>query len=415
LTGVVNKLLRLGVSESQPEHEQRLIRTVNFLNLVVALGLAAGFTNYFILGSDFPFPAVSSFFTLAILSLFLSRFGHTRSAFLLFTLNVNLSVFFISEYYPSGAGAYLYYYPLIVSIVLLNNPSIRDKLSIIHIAVCGLFFAGTLWLEFPALRVNTLDEGQVKMLWYYNVIISTVITAILSLLLTRVITRQNREIMAQNSDLLATREVVNASLKEKEVLLAELHHRVKNNLAIISGLLNLQEDATENEEVRRIIGESRTRIMSMAMVHSLLYENQDLKRISLDKYAARLISELFNSYSLLRTVDIREDYDDVVLTVGKSIPLGLILNEIVTNSIKYAYRAMPKGGGLFEISIRKTDDGRIRVTLKDNGVGFSEDYDALSSNRSLGIYLIRTLTVQLEGEVRFLNEGGAKVELVFPA
>lgn len=411
---LVQKLLQLGVMPSQSDHEQRLIRTVNFLNLVVAVSLAIGFTNYFFLGTEFPLPFVSTFFLLSLVSLFLSFRHRTRSSFVLFTLNVNLSIFFINEYYPAACGAYLFYYPLIVSVVLLNNPSIKDPLSVVHLVMCLLFLTTSLIVEFPELRVAGLSEEQQEMLWYYNLLISAAITTVLSVLLTRVISRQTREIVQQHDSLLHAKELVDASLKEKELLLAELHHRVKNNLAIIAGLLNLQEDATANEEARRIISDSRTRIMSMAMVHRMLYENQDLKRIRLSRYTSELVYELFNSANLLKTVEVDEAYDDIVLPVNKSIPLGLILNEIVTNTIKYAFRGMKRGEGRLTIRIREAAGGHVEMTVKDNGRGFATGQDFAQGNYSLGLYLIRTLTEQLDGDVRFSNENGAKVEIVFP-
>lgn len=377
----------------------------------MVLFLAIGFTNYFIIKENFPVLPVSTFFFAALLSLYLNKIQKINASFLLFTINLNLSIFFINKYYPFEVSAYLFYFPLIVSVVLLNNPSIRDKKSLLHFSICVIFFVSNLLTDFPDFQLKSLTAEQMKLLWYYNLIMAASVTGLLSFLLTRIIYIQNREIIIQNEDLKKAKEAINASLKEKEVLLAELHHRVKNNLAIISGLLNLQEDATINAEARQIISDSKTRIMSMALVHKMLYENNELKRINMGKYTAELIYELFYSYNLLKKVVLKEDYDQVILPVNKSIPLGLILNEVVTNSIKYAFKNLTTTG-VFTISI-KLINNNVCVLIRDNGPGFTKDFNSETETLSLGIYLIKTLTGQLDGEVRFSNDHGAKIELSF--
>lgn len=407
-----NNLLAYGIEEEQSPHDQRKIKTLNFLNLIILLFLLVGFTNYFIIPEEFFFLPHITFFTLALISLYLNKRKRIRDAFVLFTLNVNLSVFYINQYYPLEVGAYLFYFPLIVSIVLLSNPSFKDRYSLLHMAICVVFFTANLCVDFPEFELKTLTAEQIKTLWYYDLVISAVITGILSFLLTRLITNQNNEIIAQNANLKKAKETVNTSLKEKEILLAELHHRVKNNLAIISGLLNLQEDATSNMEAKQILGDSKSRIMSMALVHKMLYENTELKSISFDKYASELVYELFNTYNLTRNVVITEDYDKILLPVSKSVPLGLVLNEIVTNSIKYVFKYSERNKGQFFISLKHSGE-KVKLVVKDNGKGFPDDFNPDSETVSLGIYLIKTLTEQIDGTVRFSNDSGAKIELDF--
>lgn len=374
--------------------------------------LLVGFTNYLFLKADFTLVYSCIFILLSTLSLVLNKFEKNNLAFLIFTLNANLSIFFINKIYPIESGAYLFYFPLIVSVVLLNNPSLKDKYSLIHFSVCVLFFSANLFLDFDEIKVRNLNPEKIKLLWYYDLIISTIITGVLSFLLTRIIYTQNKEILLQNSDLQKAQETVTASLKEKEVLLAELNHRVKNNLAIISGLLNLQESSIDNEEAKKILHDSRTRIMSMALVHKMLYENPELKNIQIAKYTSGLLAELLYSYNITKNIKLIEDYDDIRLPVSKSVPLGLILNEIITNSIKYAFTHNHIVPRVFEISI-KQDGDRVILLAKDNGQGFSKDFNLENESHSLGIFLIKTLVEQIEGRVEFLNENGAKIRLEF--
>lgn len=403
--------MNYGIEESQSAHDQRRIKAANLLNLVIIGSLLIGLTNYFFLKSDFAFGPVTTFLCLATLSLYLSRIRHTQWAFALFTFNANLSIFFVNEYYPVETGAYLYYFPVIVSVVLLVNPSFRDKFSILHFSICVIFIVASFTIDVPEWKIKHLTPESAKILWVYDMVIAMGITALIGFMLTRLILKQNHEIVTRNEDLMKTRADIDNSLKEKEVLLAELHHRVKNNLAIISGLLSLQEAAVSNPEALQIIGDTRHRIMSMAMVHKLLYKNQNLKSIDIGQYSSELVSGLFRSARLTHQVSITERYDRIMLPVDKSIPLGLILNEIVTNSIKYAYLE-PVTTPSFSISIRTTGAG-VEVVALDSGNGFALDMNHHENSTSLGIYLIKSLTEQIDGTVHFSNAPGARIVLNF--
>lgn len=404
--------MNFGVTSAQNSHEIRRIKTVNLINLIMIFFLLIGFTNYFFLKADFTLVYSCIFISLAILSLILNKFQKNNLAFIIFTLNANLSIFFINKIYPIESGAYLFYFPLIVSVVLLNNPSLKDRYSLIHFTVCIVFFVANLVLDVELIHVMNLTAEKIKLLWYYDLIISAIITGVISFLLTRLIHDQNKEILLQNTGLQKAQETVTASLKEKEVLLAELNHRVKNNLAIISGLLSLQESSIHTEDAKKVLHDSRARIMSMALVHKMLYENPELKNIQIAKYSSDLLAELLNSYNITKNYDLKEDYDDIRLPVNKSIPLGLILNEIITNSIKYAFKRGQSEAWVFDISI-KQNGGQIILVAKDNGPGFTKDFNLENESHSLGIFLIKTLVEQIEGQVMFSNENGAKISLEF--
>lgn len=379
--------------------------------MVVILSTLASFANYFFLDQDYLLLPVAAVLLMAAFSLFLSWKGKTESSFVFLIAYVNITIFFYSKLHGFGAGHYLYFFPLIVSVALLTNHTFPRKRTFIQLGICLLFLLATILLPVPALDLQLTAE-KTQYLLKYNLAIAVLSSILLSFILARVIADQNEAMHKQTNDLLKTREEVRLSLKEKEILLAELHHRVKNNLAIISGLLNLQDDATDNEEAKRIIGESKTRIMSMALVHRMLYENSELKSLDLGKYSTELIRELFNSYNLTRYVDIREDCDNIILPVNKSIPLGLILNEIVTNSIKYVFRFRREKKGELFISLKQKQN-QVELIVKDNGEGFPPHFNPDDENLSLGIYLIKTLCEQIDGRVGFSNDDGARIQLNF--
>ncbi len=189
-------------------------------------------------------------------------------------------------------------------------------------------------------------------------------------------------------------EQLKKSLKEKEVLLSEIHHRVKNNLAVISGILQLQVFETDNEEVNKALTESQTRIQSMSLVHEMLYQSETLAFIDYRTYVHDLMQAI-SSMHINESKDIvfKTDIDSISLDINQAIPCSLLLNEIIVNSYKHAFSDIEKG----EIKvIMKEKDAIINLTVEDNGIGV-EDGNVESAG-SLGSTLIKTLTAQLNGK-----------------
>jgi two-component sensor histidine kinase/PAS domain-containing protein len=194
-----------------------------------------------------------------------------------------------------------------------------------------------------------------------------------------------------------TDEKIRASLKEKEVLLKEIHHRVKNNLQIISSLLFLQASRTEHPGAVSALQESRARIKSMALIHERLYASPNLASIDMSEYTRNLVSDLQHTYrtedSLVRfTLDL----EDIPLGITEAIPCGLIINELVSNALKYAF---PKGKeGEIAIHLRRAGTSQVTLTVSDNGIGFPENVEFRKSP-SLGLTLVNALVDQLDGTI----------------
>ncbi|WP_255503731.1 sensor histidine kinase [Methanothermobacter sp. KEPCO-1] len=213
-------------------------------------------------------------------------------------------------------------------------------------------------------------------------------------------------IVASLVDVTDIREAEEEILREKEVLLREIHHRVKNNLQIISSLLNLQLSRIGDEELRKIVRESQGRIKAMAMIHEHLYQSESLERVNFREYVEKLVGDIIISHG----VSVRKDLEieDIELDLDTAIPLGLLINELVTNSIKYAF---PEGRGTITIGMRKAD-GSVELVVADDGVGLPEDIDP-SSTDTLGLKLVSLLTDQLNGKMTLDVEGGTKFSMVF--
>lgn len=401
----------MGSNPSHSIEEARMVRTTNMLNLLVVTFTASSFITITSLGTRYDIIPILCVFAFAGISFYLNSKYYTKAAFLLFAFYINFIICYFSISHPPDTDLYIYFFPVIVSLILLNTASFAKYTILMSALICAVFLILSVTLDIPELR-RELDQEQIHFLHVFNLFGASIITAVLSYLLTRIISRQFNEIEEQNRVLVQSKAAIDSSLKEKEVLLAELHHRVKNNLAIISGLLNLQDDATSNLEAKEVIRDSKSRIMSMAMVHRMLYEKQELKNLDLKRYTAELVEELLRSYDLTQKVAFSINCGSFELPVAKSVPLGLIINEVVTNSIKYAFKKNNRNAGKFSIEVRAVGS-KLTMLLADDGQGFSENFDPNADNLSLGIFLIKSLSEQIDGDVKFYNTNGAQIELTF--
>ncbi|TSA56476.1 MAG: PAS domain S-box protein [Planctomycetaceae bacterium] len=206
-------------------------------------------------------------------------------------------------------------------------------------------------------------------------------------------------------------EQIRKSLKEKEVLLQEIHHRVKNNMQVISSLINLQAEYVKDKESLEMFKESRDRIFSMAFVHEKLYQSKDLTKIDFDDYIRSITKHLFRTYFLdPNAVRLNVNCSDVVLDVNKAVPCGLIINELISNAFKHAF---PEGGeGEITVDFHPDGDNRLELAVSDNGVGFPEDID-ISDTETLGLRLISILVAQLKGTLEIERDGGTSFKITF--
>jgi two-component sensor histidine kinase len=204
---------------------------------------------------------------------------------------------------------------------------------------------------------------------------------------------------------------IRASLQEKEILLKEVHHRVKNNMQVISSLLSLQAERVGEGETQRQFRDVRDRVQSMALVHEKLYQSENFARVQIDEYTRSLMNDLFQAYaSGLPKVQLHLDLESAELPVDLAISFGLILNELATNAFKHAFRG--RDSGEIQIRLETNRNGEIRLRFADNGRGFAAPLHWESVD-SLGLRLVRMLTRQLGGQVEMRNDGGATFELSF--
>ncbi len=199
------------------------------------------------------------------------------------------------------------------------------------------------------------------------------------------------------------------SLKEKEVMLKEIHHRVKNNLQIISSILNLQSSFVTDENTLEILQESRNRIRSMAIIHENLYRTEDFSSINFADYLMNLVTNLIASYRINDDVQLKMDLDQIDLVLDQAIPCGLLVNELITNSLKYAWPEHQNG--LINLGLKEVE-GEIILTIGDNGVGLPVPFEVLNSD-TLGLQLVVTLVEQLDGKLVVNSENGTEYLVKF--
>lgn len=197
-----------------------------------------------------------------------------------------------------------------------------------------------------------------------------------------------------------TEERILTSLREKEILLKEVHHRVKNNLQLVVSLLNLQASSVYDPRDRDLLLDSRNRIASMALVHEELYRSDDLSGVAFGDYLPRLASKLQAAFAVDVSLDLALDVAPLVLPVDIAIPCGLILNELIANTLKHAFPGRERG--LLSVALRR-EDGLIVLEVADDGIGLPAPFEALGE-RTLGVQLVRSLVQQLGGVLR-QNEG----------
>ena len=200
------------------------------------------------------------------------------------------------------------------------------------------------------------------------------------------------------------------SLKEKELLLREIHHRVKNNLQIVSTLLSLQSSQSNKVDVNDLYRESQNRIQSIALIHENLYQSEDLAHINFEVYVKGLLSDLFDSYGVDSSrIKLNLDIEDVTLGIETAIPCGLIINELVSNSLKHGFTGNETGE--INVEIHKIADEEYSLIESDTGVPFSDKVD-FTSSKTLGLELIKNLVKQIEGQLDF-NRENKEFKIIF--
>ncbi|MCB0742637.1 MAG: HAMP domain-containing protein [Ignavibacteriales bacterium] len=230
---------------------------------------------------------------------------------------------------------------------------------------------------------------------------------------TAELAESNIALELENKERIKGEKLLQSSLHEKEVLLKEIHHRVKNNLQIISSLLYLQSKKFENEDVKNIFKDSQTRVKSMSLVHEKLYQSKTLSHIDFKEYIQNLTNYIFSSYTNNKKIRMAIEAEEIKLNIDTAVPCGLIINELVSNAMKYAFPENFKiEKPVIKVAIKRLDELKYSLIISDNGIGIPEDYDQRQS-KSLGLQLVNSLVAQIEGDLKVISEKGIEYRIVF--
>ncbi len=390
----LNKFLNIGLKPDYQPWEIFLTRKLNFITLIAMFNMSMAVTFFLFMGYDeFVVHCTWPLFV-APLVILLNRFvGYVSAAY---AFNIIGFVFFFFINLVEGINSYasVFYFPVIISLVQLLGRRKTIK-HLINIGVLGfisivLIAFGLKYQWMPALVSHEIEVN----LAVFNIILGmfTAITFIVAVV---------KESLSQE-------RLIKSMLNEKEILLAEVFHRVKNNMNIVTSLLNLKKNSSDSFEVREALEECRSRVYSMALVHQKVFNSKDVVSLNFKEYAQDLVNDIINSLNGSKTVKTKLVMDDVFLDLSNAIPCGLILNELITNSYKYA------GGKdkVIEIDITLTkNNGFVELMVKDNGPGIEKG--GQNKPNSLGIELIKSLADQISAESSFTNQNGLVFKMKF--
>lgn len=398
----------IGIKEAYDKDLARRITLANQFSCIALIIFLLSGINNLILGDIFSFFIIESFVIICLIGLYFNRIQYHRFAIIFLFSFISLAVFYFDSYSGLLSGTYLYYFPLILAIAFLFDFKKDKKIMLLYFSLILTLMTINAFTHYSLFKSNFITDDKRYQMFIFNLLFSAGAVGFFIYLTVK----NNLTTSDLYQQQIAERELAEKTIKqtitEKDILLTELHHRVKNNLAVIAGLFSLKLDSVKNEEAKEVLLESRNRVRSMALIHNRLYKNSNFANVNFDQYINELISEIKISYpAFANTIAVNTHISNITLNVNTAIPCGLILNELLTNCYKHAFKG--KTNGSIYISFSQ-EDNKIKLIVKDNGIGLRPEYE---TSESLGITVIQSLCEQLEGKYEFTVEEGTCFKLTF--
>ena len=386
---------------------ETIIKTIHRFSITTFIFSAISSSVYFLF--DLLYPAVLVFLIgcLFLVVAYLNKMGNHIVARIIAIVTSNLGVLFFAPYIGFEAGIYLYIFTAPQLIFLLFKRSQKKLIyfcmSLNFITCFAIYFIN----RYSLIESIDLESDKIQMLYGVNFVFSLVFSFILVAIFAKnndlyidMLVDANQSLENQQEILMieiAEKDNMNIelekSVKEKEVLLSEVHHRVKNNLAFISSLLELENMFTKEKSVADVLKDSKNRIKSIALLHEKLYQHQNFDKIDIKNYIKELIDYIELAYSNSgKEVQIVSQIDPVFLEMDFAMPFSLLVNELITNSYKHAFSE--RNDGIINLRLVNAN-GRLSFDYSDNGVGYDPE-DSVNSD-SIGMNLISTFIEQMEG------------------
>lgn len=393
LTNFINKIANIGVKKNYQPWEIFLTRKLNLSSFFGFINVCIGLFSFLLIGY---YSSVFEFLIVLALAPFVfilnSKFNYISASYL-FTCIGCFLFFFISVKTGPQAFAILYFFPFVLVLMqMLGRSETYFHLVILFILCFITILAIIFSFHFEVFQV-AISDSLIAPIRYVNIILSFFIALAFIFIVSFDVNKQEKQLKT--------------ALQQKEVLLAELFHRVKNNLNLVTSLLNLKKNTITSKEAQDAIEECRNMVFSMALVHTRIYNSSNIDNIDFKEYLDILTLELINSFGGTDSLEIELISEPISLSLTQAIPCGLIINEFITNSYKHAQVKEKK---LKVILILKQQKDEVSIELKDNGPG---NMTQQQEKNSLGLGLIKSLTEQLDGESRFFNNNGLQFNLKF--
>jgi two-component sensor histidine kinase len=389
----IEKVAKIGVREDYEPWEIHLTRKLNLVSLLGVFNMMVAVIIFLLIGyPDMALQIFACFIIPPLVYIINHRFGYVWASYVF--ASVGIVIFFLlSVGLGEDSLSFLYYFPLIVGITQMLGRREMLKHLIIQLIICliTIFLAAYCYNSGYLQSVNFgKNLFQIKII---NIIFSFFTTIVFVSIITVESIKQEGQLKA--------------AVKQKEILLAELFHRVKNNLNIVTSILNLKKNSITSEDGKNALEDCRNMVFSMAMVHTKIYNTKNVDSLNFNEYLADLINELVKSLGGNGRVEIERSSSIVTLNISQAIPCAIIVNELITNAFKHA--RLP--GKMLEIKINlREEKDSVELNLNDNGPGKkAED----SNINSLGLELIKSLAEQLESEYEFKSNNGFQFRLKF--
>jgi len=403
-----NYISTIGIQE---EYDDILVKRIKLTNqfsvIAILVFLFSGLNNY-VLGDVFSAFLIEGLVFVCLIGFYLNKLQCHRFAISFLFTTVSLAIFYFDSYSGILSGTYLYHFPLILAIAFIFDMREDKKAMLFHFIVIISFLIINVITNYDLFRSSFLTDEKRSQMFMFNLIFSASAVGFFVYLMIQNNLKESYQYILRIEERKQSEKAIKDALTEKNLLIAELHHRVKNNLAIISGLFSLTINDNLHDDAKNVLLESRNRVRSMALIHNRLYKSDSLTDVNFEEYIHELISEITSSYPVIsNSIKINTNINNVSLNVNAAIPCGLILNELLTNCYKHAFKE--KEDGEISISFGKEKENFLMI-VKDNGSGLPNDYN---KRQSLGITVVEALTEQLDGKSKFSNKEGTYFELSF--
>ena len=407
------------------QSEGAIIKTINRFCYAIALSAILDIFLYAFMGLYSICGILIVVGALFLWFVYLNKKSHYKISRAAIIITTNIGVIVFSAFLGFKLGIFFFLFATPHLTYLLYN--FKEKFSVFLCLLSYLITFIVIYLidNYQLYTPIVLSQNNANIIYTANFSVSLILSFILITFfasnnntVSEMLSDANKSLIDKQVNLeneIAEKSKINTELertiREKEILLSEIHHRVKNNLAVVSGLIELQNFYVKDEKASAILKESRNRIKSIAVLHEKFYESKNLEKIEIRSYIDELIYFIKLSFSSQqKNITITTQIEDIELSMAYALPFSLLLNELITNSYKHAFKNKDKGN--ITISFTKHEDNLI-LNFKDDGCGF--DLSKVNKDNSLGMNLIEAFSLQLKAEINYVSEAnkGAEFTLKF--